>query len=81
MTNIPVDRLMPPSELAEHLGVRRTALNNWINRDDIGFPEHKEQLGKYKFYDIEEVERWHELWHKATKNVGKGRSNGKRTSS
>jgi hypothetical protein len=48
-------------------------LAEWARkRDTTGFPEPKETLGRYHFYDLGEVQRWVTLWRRATGNMGSG---------
>jgi len=66
--------------ICEILHIKPQTLNRYIkDRDVTGFPEQVDQLGKYKFYDIREVQAWYELWQKATKNMNWS-VNAKRTS-
>lgn len=72
----------PLSEIAERLeGVSLRQLSNWESkRDKNGFPEPKDVIGRFKFFDVDEVMRWVHLWRKATKNMGRGKelNSGKR---
>lgn len=41
-------------------------------RESTGFPEPATTLGKYKLYDINEVEDWYILWTRVTARLGRG---------
>jgi hypothetical protein len=70
MPDVPNEFKETQAGLCEILDINPPTLNNWIaRRDTTDFPEHVDQIGKYKFYDIREVRSWLELWMKATKNM------------
>jgi len=55
-------------------------LEEWARRRKRnGFPEPKRTLGRYNFFDVDEVKEWYTLWCKRIKNLGRGTDlNGKR---
>lgn len=76
------ETLEPLSEIAQMAwcDVSSHQLSEWARKEGNGFPEPKETLGRYKFYDPEEVKRWYILYRKATRNMGRGRElNGQRS--
>lgn len=70
----------PLRTIAEKLGITSRQLNQWeLKRDKNGFPEPKETLGRFKLFDIAEVQRWHVLYSRATDGMNNGdRLNGRR---
>ena len=67
------DNLMPIGDIPDYLPVSHRQLTRWSNEGrDNGFPEPAETLGRFKLYDIYEVDRWLTLYRKVTKNMGRG---------
>lgn len=69
-TDVPNEFLETATGLAEYFDLDPKVVYKWIERrEGNGFPEHKTELGKYKFYDRREVETWWELYQKAIKRI------------
>ena len=68
------DSWEPLAEIVNYLpGVSLRQLTRWEERRETnGFPQPKETLGRYKFFDPEEIIKWWTLWTKATKNMRRG---------
>jgi len=49
-----IERWVGLSEIAEHLGVSKDTIRNWIKRENIPF--HK--IGKLYKFRISEVDKW-----------------------
>lgn len=65
----------PLSEIAQFdwFEASLSQLTEWERkREANGFPEPKETIGRYKFFDPAEVKKWYILYRKATKNMGRG---------
>lgn len=79
------EHLEPLSEIAELSWFDHSLkqLTEWAHKSSKnGFPQPHEVIGRYKFYDPEEVKKWYILYRKATKHMGRGAElNGKRTGS
>lgn len=69
----PYESYMKLSEIVEYIpNVTLTQLNRWSEDGrNIGFPEPKERLGRFKLYDRDEVLKWVFLWQKATRGAGR----------
>ena len=70
-----LESLEPLSEIAQMdwCEASQAQLSEWERkRITNSFPEPKETLGRYKFFDPDEVRRWYILYRKATKNMGRG---------
>lgn len=77
MTEDDYEEWLPLTELAElDWAPSLRQLQEWSRkRETNSFPEPKETLGKYHFYDPSEVKRWCHLWQKVTKNMGNSNLN------
>lgn len=72
-----LDNIWPLKDVAEKLGVEEHQLRRWAEPDrNIGFPEAVTTFGRYKLYDVEEVQEWLTLWERVTKNFRNGDDNG-----
>jgi predicted DNA-binding transcriptional regulator AlpA len=54
---VDVDNLVDAIEIAERLGLERTAVHNWRRRD-TNFPQPVAQLRQTPVWDWTDVERW-----------------------
>ena len=71
-TDVPDEFLETATGIAEKFDLHPKVVYKWIERrEGNDFPEHKTELGKYKFYDIREVERWWKLYSKAVSRLRK----------
>jgi hypothetical protein len=71
-----LENIMPLKMVHEHLPpdlkVSYSQLERWADKDrKIDFPEPVETLGRYRFYDKDQVIRWVILWTKLNKNMGR----------
>lgn len=77
------EHLEPLSEIAQMEWFKHSELQlkEWARKRILNdFPQPKETLGRFHFYDPEEVRKWYTLYIKATKNMGRGAEiNGTRT--
>lgn len=74
MEELPVphgaDDWWPLRVIAEKLGVSSRQMNRWEERrENNGFPEPKKVQGRFKFYDLPEVQEWVFFHHRATMNM------------
>jgi len=59
-----IEKWVGLSEIAEHLGVSKDTIRNWIKRENIPF--HK--VGKLYKFRISEVDKWVESGESAKSN-------------
>ncbi len=72
-----LENLWTLTRIAEELDVSLRQLYRWEERrDKIGFPEPQRTLGRFKFFDVEEVREWIFLWRRATAGMGNKTLNG-----
>ena len=60
----------PLVTIAEKIGADPKMLAHWEGkRKNNGFPEPKRLMGKYKVFDIAEVQEWFILYQRVTANM------------
>lgn len=70
MAYVDYENLEPLSEIAQMdwFKASKTQLEEWARkRDKNSFPAPKETLGRYNFYDVDEVKKWYTLWTKVNR--------------
>lgn len=79
MSNDPITNYWPLRDIEVMLRINSNVdpkpslsqLETWAEKHEKNeFPLPAKTIGRFKFYDIEEVTEWVILWHRATRHMG-----------